>query len=249
MRHKVIRRHDDLPMIPQVDPTMIPMKKTHDQQILEYLSGFLTERRLERMQQVVNERTRHLCVVLEDIYQTHNASAVLRSCECFGIQDVHIIENRNVFEENPEVVMGASKWLSLYRYNTSQNNTASCLQALRDQGYRLVATSPHQRDCLLEDLPLEQKTALLFGTEMEGLSEAAMDMADAWVRIPMRGFTESFNISVSVAISLYHLSRRLREPDIPWVLSPDEKNALLLEWVKKSMKNPDQMLKHFKGFS
>jgi tRNA (guanosine-2'-O-)-methyltransferase len=228
---------------------MIPMRKTHDQQILEYLSGFLTERRLERMQEVVSGRTRHLCVVLEDIYQTHNASAVLRSCECFGIQDVHIIENRNVFEENPEVVLGASKWLSLYRYNTTQNNTAGCLQALKDQGYRLVATTPHKRDCLLEELPLEQKTALLFGTEMEGLSEAAMSMADAWVRIPMRGFTESFNISVSVAITLYHLSRRLRETNTQWELPPEEKVALLLEWVKKSVKNPDQILEHFKGFS
>ncbi|MFO7999037.1 MAG: RNA methyltransferase, partial [Bacteroidales bacterium] len=160
------------------------MKTPTRRELLDHLSGFLTERRLERMKQVLDQRTRFLTVVLEDIYQSHNASAVLRSCECFGIQDVHIIENRNAFEVNPEVVMGASKWLDLHRYQNQDTNTADCLKELKSSGYRLVAATPHKNDCLLEDLPLEEKTALIFGTEMEGLSETALQMADGFVTIP-----------------------------------------------------------------
>jgi tRNA (guanosine-2'-O-)-methyltransferase len=225
------------------------MKKSAQQQILEYLSGFITKRRLDRMNRALAGRTRYLTVVLEDIYQTHNASAVLRSCECFGIQDVHIIENRNEFEINPDVVMGASKWLSISRYNSLEDNTLSCLQALKNKGYRLVATSPHKDDCMLEELPLDTKTALMFGTELKGLSSTAMGMADGFVRIPMRGFTESLNISVSVAITLYHLGKRMRQTGIDWQLSALEKESLMLDWVRKSLKNPDQVMEHFPGFS
>lgn len=201
------------------------------------------------MKEVLDQRTRFLTVVLEDIYQSHNASAVLRSCECFGIQNVHIIENRNTFEVNPEVVMGASKWLDLHRYQNQDTNTADCLKELKNSGYRLVAATPHKNDCLLEDLPLEEKTALIFGTEMEGLSETALQMADGFVKIPMRGFTESFNISVSVALTLYHLSKRMRQTTPAWALSADEKEELLLEWMKKSIKNPEQIIDRFMGFS
>lgn len=225
------------------------MKKPDQRQILEYLSGFMTKRRLQRMHQVLNQRTRHLTVVMEDIFQTHNASAVLRSCECLGVQDVHIIENRNVFEVNPDVVLGAAKWLSIHRYNEGEDNTVACLQALKEKGYRLVATTPHRNDCLPEELPLERKTALLFGTELEGLSREAMEMADGFVKIPMWGFTESFNISVSAAITLYHLGRRLRESGIDWQLSAPEKEALLKEWIMKSLKNADRILERFQGFS
>jgi len=112
-----------------------------------------------------------------------------------------------------------------------------------------VATSPHRDDCLLEELPLDQKTALLFGTELQGLSQAALDRADGFVRIPMRGFTESFNISVSVAICLYHLSRRLREDGADWPLPGGEKQALMLEWMKKSVRHSDQLIGRFPGFS
>jgi tRNA (guanosine-2'-O-)-methyltransferase len=110
--------------------------------LLDYLLSFLTPQRKEKFLKVAGERTRHIAVVLEDIYQPHNASAVLRSCDCFGVQDVHIIENKNHFDVNPDVAVGASKWLSLHKYRREEDNTTACLAALKNKGYLLVATTP-----------------------------------------------------------------------------------------------------------
>lgn len=219
-----------------------------NKELAAYLSGFITPRRMEKMRMVLSQRTRHITVVLEDIYQSQNASAVLRSCECFGVQDVHIIENRYAFELNPEVVMGASKWLTLSRYQDHENNTLACLDHLKHQGYQLIATTPHKDDFTPATLPLDQKTALLFGTEMEGLSDEAREMADGYMQIPMSGFTESFNISVSVAVSLYHLMNRIRSSfDVAWQLPEEEGNDILFEWMCKSVKNADALIRHFYG--
>ena len=221
------------------------MDNATKKELINYLSGFLTPRRLAKMQSILNNRTRHLTIALEDIYQSHNASAVLRSCECFGIQDVHIIENQNTYEVNPDVALGASKWLTLHKYSGQEFNTPSCLENLKAKGYRLVAASPHKDDCLLEELPLDQKTALLFGTEMRGLTPEAIRMAEGFVKIPMQGFTESFNISVSAAICLYELSTKLRNSPISWQLSEEEKSDLLLDWIKVSIKNPDLLISRY----
>jgi len=215
--------------------------------LLQHLSGFLTTGRWQRFQEVASARTRHITVVLEDIYQPHNASAVLRSCDCFGIQDVHIIENRNAYTVNPDVALGSSRWLSLHRYNRQDDNTMQCIQALRDKGYRIIATTPHARDTEIGLIDLGSPIALLFGTELNGLSDTAIQAADGYARIPMAGFTESFNISVSVAICLYELSGRLRrtcEPSL-WQLSGNERQALLLEWVRQSLKRADLLEKEF----
>ena len=197
------------------------------------------------MLSVLQMRTRHLTVVLEDIFQSHNASAVLRSCECFGIQDIHIIQNRYEFEVNPDVVMGATKWLNLHKYQEHENNTTNCLQSLKDHGYRIIATSPHKKEYFPDNIPLDQKTALVYGTEMDGLTDTAKKMADGFMKIPMVGFTESFNISVSVALSIYQLTNRLRSEDIRWQLPLDQEIDLLYEWVCKSVKNPEVLIRHY----
>ncbi|MEE4175902.1 MAG: RNA methyltransferase [Bacteroides sp.] len=213
--------------------------------LIEFLSGFMTPTRRERILQVLSQRTRYLTVVLEDIYQSHNANAVLRSCECFGIQDVHIIENRNEYEVNPDVSMGSTKWLDLQRYNQLGNNTRACLENLRSKGYTLVATSPHENKYSPATLPLDKPVALLFGTELEGLTAEAIDMADTFLCIPMAGFTESFNISVSAAICLYELSSRIRSSQFPWALPEAERDALHLQWVKASVKSADFLIERF----
>lgn len=214
------------------------MNLLQKQLLLENLSGYIRPERYYRMKKVLEYRTRHLCVVLEDIYQSQNASAVLRTCDCFGVQDVHIIENQNVYEINPDVALGSSKWLTLYKYSSQEHNTISCLNHLKEKGYRIVATSPHEDDCLIESLDIREKTALLFGTELKGLSDDAKSMADAYVKIPMYGFTESFNISVSAAICLYSLTPRIRSSGIEWQLSEEEKADLLISWIISSVKNP-----------
>jgi tRNA (guanosine-2'-O-)-methyltransferase len=215
--------------------------------LIEFLSAFLSRRRLAKIKRVLKQRSRHISVVLEDIFQSQNASAVLRSCECFGVQDVHIIENRYSFELNPDVVMGASKWLSLHRYNGTENNTIECLSRLKANGFQLIAATPHKDEFSPATLPLSQKTALLFGTEMEGLTEEAKQMADGYMCIPMFGFTESFNISVSVAISLYHLTNRMKDDIKGWRLGREERDDLMLEWLSKSVRNPEKLIRHFES--
>ncbi|MDR4989216.1 MAG: RNA methyltransferase [Bacteroidales bacterium] len=221
------------------------MNRKNKRTLIELLSAFVTEQRLEKMHQVLSRRTRHLCLVLEDIYQSHNASAVIRSCDCFGIQDVHIIENKNVYNVNPDVALGATKWLSLHKYDRQEFNTIDCILALKKKGYRIVATSPHKGECLLEELPVDNKLALMFGTELKGLTDEAVSMADAFVKIPMEGFTESFNISVSAAICLYHLTPKIRSNVSHWQLSTEEKEDILLDWLMQSVNRSDSLIRQY----
>lgn len=219
-------------------------------QLYFLLSGLISENKKNKFEEIILQRTRYLTVVLEDIFQPHNASAVLRSCDCFGIQDVHIIENNNKYEINPDVALGSAKWLSLYKYNKTENNTAACLRKLKESGYRIIATTPHKNDETPEGLPLDEKTALVFGTEMQGLTNVALDMADGFVRIPMYGFTESLNISVSAALLVRSITERLRNSDHPWQLTENESIDIRLAWVRNVVKRSEaverEFLKRFK---
>ncbi len=222
------------------------MEHQENNELLKYLYRFISENKRNHFERLVKERTRYLTVVLEDIYQSHNASAVLRSCDVFGVQDVHIIENRYKYKVNTDVALGSAKWLSLHKYNNDEFNTPECLEKLRSEGYRIVATSPHKEDATIHGFPIEKgKVALLFGTEYEGLTDEAIGLADEYVMIPMHGFTESLNISVSAAIFLYHFTTGLRNSDIPWQLSPAEELDVKLMWVKKVVKSADLLEKHF----
>ncbi len=214
--------------------------------LISNLSKLITVERWQLMNQIINKRTKYLTVVLEDIYQPHNASAVLRTCDCFGVQDVHIIENQNEYRVNPDVALGASKWLNLQKYNEEKNNTIACINSLKKDGYRIVATTPHTNDVALDNFDLEKgKIALLFGSEQPGLSNLAMDNADEFLKIPMHGFTESFNISVSASIILHHLRLKLDQSEIKWILEDKEKEEILLNWLKQSIKRSDIIEKEF----
>ncbi len=215
------------------------------QRILDYLLTFISENKQQKFQEIIRFRTRHITIILEDIYQPHNASAVLRSCDCFGIQNVHIIENKNKYEVNPDVALGSAKWLNLLRYNRTQNNTLDCLTALKKQGYQIVATTPHQDDFTPESFPLDRKFALLFGTELKGLTPDALKLADKFIRIPMVGFTESLNISVSAAILLHTLMGRLHTSDIKWRLTKEEETDTLISWASAIIKKPDLIIQNF----
>jgi tRNA (guanosine-2'-O-)-methyltransferase len=218
-----------------------------NQQLIQFLSEFVTTERLNLFNQILSLRTNYLTVVLEDIYQTQNASAVVRTADCFGIQNVHMIENKNVFQVNPDVVRGASNWVTVNRHNGSAMNTTDALRKLRCDGYRIVLASPHDHDVNLEDFDLNKgKTALVFGCERPGLSEWANSEADEFMKIPMVGFTESLNVSVAVAVTLHHLTHRLRSTtSIDWHLSDAEKQELLLAWLRVSIKRVDLLEQKF----
>ena len=205
--------------------------------LIEHLSQFVTEPRKARLEEVLNNRTRHITVVLEDLYQTQNISAVMRSCECYGIQDAYIVENRNEFEIHKDISMGADKWLTLHHYPHAEHNMKQCIDDLHAKGYTVVATLPDEKKTTIQDLPIDRKTAFLFGTELTGLSEEAVRYADCNALIPMYGFTESFNISNSAAIILSNFSERLRHSDVDWHLGEDEREALYFDWLQKSIRH------------
>lgn len=212
------------------------------EQEITILEEFVTEKRRSRMADVLSSRTRYITVLLEDIYQPHNASAVLRSCDAFGVQDVHIVENRNRYQVNPGVELGTSQWLDLVRH---RDGTGKCIEQLRAQGYRIVATTPHRDDTTLETFDLQAgPSVLMFGTEKEGLTDEALSNADGFLRIPMVGFVESLNISVSAALSLYTLTSRLRGTEIAWRLSEVERREILYRWLRQSVRNADEILRH-----
>lgn len=185
-------------------------------------------------------RTRHISVVLEDIYQSHNASAVLRSCDCFGVQDVHVVEANNPFNPAGDVAVGSSKWVDYYKHTSIQE----AYRHLHQQGYRIVATLPHENDQMITDLDISRKTALVFGTELTGLTQEAIDGADAYVKVPMYGFTESFNISVCAALSLFSLTERMRRSDISWQLDSDALLDLKLHWAMQAIRDGHSVMKH-----
>ncbi|WP_250434511.1 TrmH family RNA methyltransferase [Hanstruepera flava] len=212
-----------------------------DLALLEHLEGYLTENRKARFQNVLSQRTKHFTVAIEDVYQLHNTSAVIRSCDVFGIQEVHIVEEINSKRIDREIAMGAQKWVDLNRYN----NVKDCLASLRKQGYQIVATTPHTNDCLLQDFDISKKSCFFFGRETEGLSQDVLDQADCYLKIPMYGFTESLNISVSAAILLQDVTTRLKKSTINWELTETEKLEKRLDWIKKTVKSYDDIVKRF----
>ena len=212
-----------------------------NQELLTYLEHFITEERKERFLQVISARTNHFTVAMEDVFQMHNTSAVVRTCEVFGVQQAHSIEGRFGKRLDAKIAMGAQKWVDVFRYNDTQ----SCIDALRAQGYQIVATTPHKDAYLLNDFDISKKSAFFFGTEKEGLSEQVLSQADTYLKIPMVGFTESLNISVAVAIVLQQLTDKLRRSQVAWQITDEERLRTLINWTKTSIRNVKDVLKRY----
>ena len=223
------------------------MNEDIQQNIIDYLSGFINEERRERLQQVLRERTRHITVVLEDVYQPQNASAVVRTCECLGIQELHVIENLYEYRLNPAVVQGSSKWIDLVKHNREdEDNTWPCIEGLKQRGYRIVAMDPAPGGKTVDQLDVGEKLALCFGSEEPGLSAGLMDLADDTVRIPIHGFTRSYNLSVSASISLYALVTALRGSGADWRLDERDATDLYIKWLAQSTPAGEQLLENYR---
>jgi tRNA (guanosine-2'-O-)-methyltransferase len=212
-----------------------------DLKLLEHLKSFLTERRRSLFQKVMADRTRHFTVATEDVYQLHNTSAVMRTCDIFGIQDLHVVEEQLGKRIDKEIAMGAQKWVDFHRYDS----IVDCTEKLRADGYQIIATTPNGNSTLLHDFDVTKKAAFVFGTEKDGLSDAVLNNADGFLKIPMYGFTESLNISVSAAIILQNVVTRLKQSEVDWSLSEDEKLELELKWVKKTIKRSEEIIERY----
>ncbi|MEM9856468.1 MAG: RNA methyltransferase [Bacteroidota bacterium] len=215
------------------------------QALLDYLGQYVSEGKKDIIDKILAQRTRYLTVVLEDIYHSQNASAVIRSCDCFGIQDLHVIENKHVHKINPRVVHGASKWVDVISYSDDIDNSSNCFRGLRNKGYKLIGTVPEPSAMSIYDLKINNPIALVFGTEKEGLSASAREYCEEFVTVPMYGFTDSFNISVSAALCMNIIAQKLFSSNLEWALSVAEKQALKLSWYRKIVHRSDLLEKEF----
>ncbi len=204
-----------------------------DLKYLEFLENILTDNRKERFSNVLANRTNHFTVAMEDIFQLHNTSAVMRSCEVFGVQELNVVEEKFGKSIDKEIAMGAQKWVDVNRFES----ISICIDSLKSKGYQIIATTPHENDCMLDDFDISKKSAFFFGTERDGLSEEVLKNADGFLKIPMVGFTESLNISVSAAITLQNLTNRLRKSDVKWQLTDEEILVKRMQWARSSIKH------------
>ena len=215
--------------------------KNNVKDLLAYLEGFISENRKSGFLRVLKNRTKHFTIAIEDVYQLHNTSAVMRSCEVFGIQELNVIEQKFGKRIDTEIAMGAQKWVDVNRLNTVQ----SCIVQIRAKGYQIIATTPHNDSCMLHEFDISKPSALFFGTERNGLSEEVIQQADGFLKIPMVGYTESLNISVSAAIIIQDITNRLRQSNIDWQLSEEEVLEKRLDWTRKSIKDIEFIEKKF----
>lgn len=212
-----------------------------DKELHKYLRTYLTEQRNQRFQEVLSERTRHFTVVTEDVYQLHNTSAVMRTCDVFGIQDLHVVEEKISKRIDKEIAMGAQKWVNFNRYNSIRD----CIENLKNSGYQIIATTPHDNSTMLQEFDVSKKSAFFFGKESDGLSDTVMDAADGFLKIPMYGFTESLNISVSAAIILQSVVSKMKQSNVDWQLSEEEKFEIEMQWLKKTIKASDEIIERY----
>jgi len=225
-----------------------PLRESQDL-LIEHFEKFISSNRKMVVEKVLNLRTKHLTVVLEDIFQSQNSSAVIRTCECMGLQDIHIVEQRTKYQINPRVLKGSHKWIDFHQYqNKNQNNTEACYANLRSNGYKILVTDPSPDGRSIHDIDVKnQKIALVFGNELRGVSPYGIDHADEKICIPMYGFTESLNISVSVAICLNTLVQKLHQGGGSHFLSNEDKNEIKLDWYRKIVRRSDLIEKEFMG--
>lgn len=214
-------------------------------EFLAYLREFVTPQRVERFEKVIALRLAHIHLALEDIFQGHNASAVLRTSEALGIQNVHVIEKNNQFVPNDEIALGAEKWINIHHFK-GENSINECISELKNQGIKVYATSPHYDGYTPSDVPIDQPLAVLFGTEKDGLSREALDACDGYLQIPMYGLTESFNISVSAAICMSEIVRRVRLSGINAGYTDTEQKEMLASWILKTVAAPEGIVQRWK---
>lgn len=216
------------------------------EKLLQELQPYLTSERNERFDEVLRYRTEHFAIGIEDVFQEHNAGALLRTCDCFGIQNAHVIERINALKVSKTISKGADKWIDRHYYR-SEDAVTEMIEASHQLGYQVVATTPHTNDVSLPDFDISTPSVFVFGAEKHGISDAMVAQADAFLKIPMVGFTESFNVSVAAALILNDVTTRLRRSDLDWQLKDDRKTALKLEWtintLPKGLKFTEELMK------
>jgi len=214
-----------------------------NQEIYDYLQQFLTDERLSKIEHFSKESSDFVLPVMEDVYQFRNAAAIVRSVEACGFHHVVALEEENVFNPNLKVTKGAETWVQVEK----MPNNLDSLKEIKSRGYRILAVSPEKNATMLPDYEVKEPIALVFGTELEGVSDEILDFADETLAIPMFGFTKSFNVSVAAAICMYELKQKLMKSGIDYKLSKEKLLELKIRWAKNSIKSSEQILERFLG--
>lgn len=220
---------------------MIP--KDRLQETFDYLKQFLTDERLSKIEHFSKESSDFVLPVMEDVYQFRNAAAIVRSVEACGFHHVVALEEENVFNPNLKVTKGAETWVQVEK----MPNNLDSLKEIKSRGYRILAVSPEKNAAMLPDYEVKEPIALVFGTELEGVSDEILDFADETLAIPMFGFTKSFNVSVAAAICMYELKQKLMKSGIEYKLSDQKLLEMKIRWAKNSIKSSEQILERFLG--
>jgi len=210
----------------------------NNEQQYNYLLNFLTDDKIEKFSTLIHLKTEYILPVFEDIYQFRNAAAIVRSLEGLGVNKMVALEGKNFFKPEESVSRGAEKWLKIER----KPHTLESLLEIKSKGYSIVSVSPEKDALDIENVSINKPIALIFGTEWEGVSQEVLDISDACVKIPMYGFTQSYNVSVATAISVYSLMNRIRNSEIKWQLSEEYKLEMQLYWAKNSIQSSKLIL-------
>jgi tRNA (guanosine-2'-O-)-methyltransferase len=219
---------------------------TENEYILSEFYKIITPNKVNMFERIAPQRSRHLVVGLENIQQDHNASAIMRSMDCLGFQELHLIEKNNSYQFQRDIALGSARWLDVNQYQEGPEPVLEAIAKLRKQGYRIIATSPHHKAVTPQTVNLQQPIALFFGAEKHGISPELMENADELLHIPMHGFTESLNLSVSAALLLNALRTRLESTQYPWLLSEQEQIKLKIEWCKRILNGGPQLAEKFR---
>lgn len=206
--------------------------------VLKHLAGRLTPERWERIQKVVANRTADIVPVLENIYDRGNTSAVFRSAEAMGFLVAHVIELGEKFKEANRVTAGADKWLDVMRWK----DTRSCVVHLKERGYQILATHLDAKARPLSEFDLTKPTAIVFGNEKDGISAEMQKLADASVILPMRGFVQSYNISVAAAIAFQTITGVRDRAGLGGTLTEAERRTLEAHYCLRTLDNPAKIL-------
>ena len=220
---------------------MIP--KNRLQETFDYLKQFLTDERLSKIEHFSQESSDFVLPVMEDVYQFRNAAAIVRSVEACGFHHVVALEEENVFNPNLKVTKGAETWVKVEK----MPNNLDSLKEIKNRGYKILAVSPENNATMLPDYEVNEPIALVFGTELEGVSDEILDFADETLAIPMYGFTKSFNVSVAAAICMYELKQKLMKSGIDYKLSEEKLLEMKIRWTVNSIRSGEELLERFLG--
>ena len=216
-----------------------------DEKVYSELVQLVSEHKRELFDEIAAQRTDYINVVIENLYKEHNASAVLRTCDCYGIKKLHVIENENEYKVNRDISLGAGKWVDVETHTLGNPPAIACIKTLKKRGYKIIATTPHTEEFDIYNIPIDEPMAFFFGTEFSGLSDEVLEQCDMRVKVPMYGFTESYNISVSAALVLHDVVTRLKKSQVNWRLSDEEVLDKKIDWSVKSIRSGEQILKQF----